>query len=82
MIGTTMPSPLQYGYRTKITPHFKEPPKRAQKPEGSSKPDWLKIGFNINDTSQVLDIEVLAVCLHETMGVHWHLRNARLLLQS
>jgi len=57
-IGTTIPSPLQYGYRTKITPHFKEPPKKAQKSEGSTKPDWLKIGFNINDTSQVLDIEV------------------------
>ena len=57
-IGTTMPSPLQYGYRTKITPHFKEPPKKAQKPEGSTKPEWLKIGFNINDTSRVLDIEV------------------------
>ena len=57
-IGTTIPSPLQYGYRTKITPHFKEPPKKARKPDGSTKPDWLKIGFNINDTSQVLDIEV------------------------
>jgi len=57
-IGTTIPSPLQYGYRTKITPHFKEPPKKARKSEGPTKPDWLKIGFNINDTSQVLDIEV------------------------
>jgi len=57
-IGPTIPSPLQYGYRTKITPHFKEPPKKARKSESSTKPDWLKIGFNINDTSQVLDIEV------------------------
>lgn len=57
-IGTTVPSPLQYGYRTKITPHFQVPPKNAKKPEGSTRPDWLKIGFNINDTSQVLDIEV------------------------
>ena len=57
-IGTTIPSPLQYGYRTKITPHFKEPPKKARKSELSTKPDWLKIGFNINHTSQVLDIEV------------------------
>lgn len=64
-IGTTVPSPLQYGYRTKITPHFKEAPKKAQKPEGSTKPDWLKIGFNINQTSQVLDIEVCAVCVCE-----------------
>jgi len=57
-IGTTIPSPLQYGYRTKITPHFKEPPKKARRSECSTKPDWLKIGFNINDTNQVLDIEV------------------------
>ena len=65
-IGTTIPSPLQYGYRTKITPHFKEPPKKARKPEGSTKPDWLKIGFNINDTSQVLDIEVGGGSVPET----------------
>ena len=58
VIGTTIASPLQYGYRTKITPHFKEPPKKAVKPDGSTKPDWLKIGFNVNCTSQVLDIEV------------------------
>ena len=57
-IGATIPSPLQYGYRTKITPHFKEAPKKARKSELSTKPDWLKIGFNINHTSQVLDIEV------------------------
>jgi len=57
-IGTTIPSPLQYGYRTKITPHFKEPPKKARKLECSTKPAWLKIGFNIDKTSQVLDIEV------------------------
>ena len=62
-IGTTIPSPLQYGYRTKLTPHFREPPKKAPKPEGSAKPDWLKIGFNVNDAFQVLDIEVEAVLL-------------------
>src|ERR1700683_1929262 len=27
----TVASPLQYGYRTKITPHFDAPPKRLQK---------------------------------------------------
>ena len=69
-IGTTMPSPLQYGYRTKITPHFKEPPKKAQKPEGSIKPEWLKIGFNINDTSRVLDIEVNLVLGLGTTGAN------------
>jgi len=66
-IGTTIPSPLQYGYRTKITPHFKEPPKKAKRAEGSTKPDWLKIGFNMNDTSQVLDIEVSELSCQESM---------------
>lgn len=69
-IGTTMPSPLQYGYRTKITPHFKEPPKKARKHEGPTKPEWLKIGFNINDTSQVLDIEVSLVLGLGTTGAN------------
>lgn len=70
-IGTTIPSPLQYGYRTKITPHFKEPHKGAKKPEGNSKPDWLNIGFNINDTSRVLDIEECPIAtpvLNEAYG--------------
>ena len=69
-IGTTIPSPLQYGYRTKITPHFKEPPKKAQRPEGSTRPDWLKIGFNINDTSRVLDIEVGGILGPGTMAAN------------
>ncbi|KAI0045363.1 S-adenosyl-L-methionine-dependent methyltransferase [Auriscalpium vulgare] len=56
----TIGSPLQYGYRTKITPHFDAPPKKAQKqgpaPDGE-KPDWLKIGFNQIGTRHVMDIE-------------------------
>jgi tRNA (uracil-5-)-methyltransferase len=56
----TAPSPLQYGYRTKLTPHFDAPPKSARK--GSRKPtteqpDWLQIGFNRVGTRKVLDIE-------------------------
>ena len=57
-IGTTIASPLQYGYRTKITPHFNAAPRGTKKLEGTTKPRWLRIGFNINDTQLPMDIEV------------------------
>ncbi|TFK23730.1 tRNA methyltransferase [Coprinopsis marcescibilis] len=57
---STAPSPLQYQYRTKLTPHFEAPPKHLRntslKPP-TSKPDWLNIGFNRVGTQKVLDIE-------------------------
>ncbi|KAG2753493.1 S-adenosyl-L-methionine-dependent methyltransferase [Suillus brevipes Sb2] len=59
----TIASPLQYGYRTKITPHFEAPTKRARKEAESGsassteKPSWLKIGFNEIGKRTVLDIE-------------------------
>ncbi|KAI0292965.1 S-adenosyl-L-methionine-dependent methyltransferase [Multifurca ochricompacta] len=60
-IQSTIPSPLQYGYRTKITPHFDPPPKKLQKqgPPTSEeeKPPWLKIGFNQIGKRVVMDIE-------------------------
>ncbi len=61
-IQPTIPSPLQYGYRTKITPHFDPPPKKARKQSPSAseegKPSWLKIGFNQTGKRVVMDIEV------------------------
>jgi len=61
-IQATIPSPLQYGYRTKITPHFDPPPKKLQKqgPSASEEgwPSWLKIGFNQIGKRVVMDIEV------------------------
>ncbi|KAI9510698.1 S-adenosyl-L-methionine-dependent methyltransferase [Russula earlei] len=59
-VQSTIPSPLQYGYRTKITPHF-ESPKKVQK-QGSpnieeERPSWLKIGFNQIGRRLVMDIE-------------------------
>jgi hypothetical protein len=65
-IQSTIPSPLQYGYRTKITPHFEPPPKKLQnqgQPSGEGdnkgeKPSWLKIGFNQVGRRVVMDIEV------------------------
>ena len=49
-IQSTIGSPLQYGYRTKITPHFEISKKRKDEP--------LKIGFNKVNTKIPLDIEV------------------------
>ncbi|KAF8061735.1 S-adenosyl-L-methionine-dependent methyltransferase [Lyophyllum atratum] len=58
-ILSTIGSPLEYGYRTKLTPHFEAPPKSARKhaAETEGKPDWLKIGFNRIGTSRTMDIE-------------------------
>lgn len=50
-IGTTIGSPLQYGYRTKITPHFDLP--RRGFPDG----EYTQIGFNQKGRRKVLDIE-------------------------
>ncbi|KIY43934.1 S-adenosyl-L-methionine-dependent methyltransferase [Fistulina hepatica ATCC 64428] len=63
-IGGTIPSPLQYGYRTKITPHFSPVPRQHRNTEqkfdpdsGDPQPEWLKIGFNRVGMSSVMDIE-------------------------
>lgn len=63
-IQPTIGSPLQYGYRTKITPHFQAPPSKidrtgleAQVADGT-KPHWLQIGFNVQGQNKVFDIEV------------------------
>ncbi|KAL1952381.1 hypothetical protein VTO73DRAFT_1530 [Trametes versicolor] len=60
----TIGSPLQYNYRTKLTPHFQRPPfsfqkaqKRGDAPPVEGKPDWLKIGFHQVGTRNVMDIE-------------------------
>lgn len=64
-IGPTAPSPLPYGYRTKITPHFEAPPKKyLNAPETAplqddGRPEFLKIGFNQAGTRHVMDIEVI-----------------------
>ncbi|KAJ4490224.1 tRNA methyltransferase [Lentinula aciculospora] len=62
-IQPTIGSPLQYGYRTKITPHFQAPPPKVDRTalqaqvESGEKPDWLQIGFNIQGQNKVFDIE-------------------------
>ncbi|CAZ86256.1 unnamed protein product [Tuber melanosporum] len=52
-IGDTVGSPLQYSYRTKLTPHF-DGPRRGGFKAGAPTPD---IGFMIKGRRQVLDIE-------------------------
>lgn len=50
-IGSTVPSPSQYGYRTKLTPHFDVPKKT-----GLTSPDF-PIGFGQKGRKELLDIE-------------------------
>lgn len=54
-VGDTIGSPLQYGYRTKLTPHFDGPSKRRPFQKGDPPPH---IGFGRkNNDRHVLDIE-------------------------
>ena len=62
-IGETIGSPLQYGYRTKLTPHFDGPPGSMTR---KAKRDPLErkgfesvppIGFNLKGTRKIIDIE-------------------------
>ncbi|QRV76828.1 tRNA (Uracil-5-)-methyltransferase [Ceratobasidium sp. AG-Ba] len=61
----TMPSPRQFNYRTKITPHFDAPPSNRVRRGGKAKTaakdadaNWeLRVGFNQMGRRNVLDIE-------------------------
>ena len=87
-VQATIPSPLQYNYRTKITPHFEAPPKRflrEQTGPPAEKPVWLNIGFNQAGTRKVMDIEVILSILQKSSSKLHSLsvfRNARLRHQS
>ena len=59
-VGETIGSPLQYGYRTKLTPHFDGPP--GYRPSKKSRPKTFfeecpDIGFMQKGKRKVLDIE-------------------------
>jgi tRNA (uracil-5-)-methyltransferase len=59
-IGDTIGSPLQYGYRTKLTPHFDGPPGgRRDKRQGKQVtwPEVPPIGFMLKGTRKTMDIE-------------------------
>lgn len=55
-IGDTFPSPQQYGYRTKLTPHFPAPPGRG-KDNSESELQVPPIGFTYKNQRRHLDIE-------------------------
>ena len=59
-IGDTIGSPLQYGYRTKLTPHFDGPPSGRKDRRNGVKPSWPSvppIGFMLKGTRKTMDIE-------------------------
>ena len=62
-IQDTFGSPLRYGYRTKLTPHFDGPPGslsrkvRRDKSLRKSFEEVPPIGFNLKNTRKIIDIE-------------------------
>lgn len=63
-VGDTIGSPLQYGYRTKLTPHFDGPPgsmtRRAKRSDLSERKGFEEvppIGFQLKGTRKTIDIE-------------------------
>ncbi|TKA70992.1 hypothetical protein B0A49_05808 [Cryomyces minteri] len=59
-IGNTVGSPLQYGYRTKLTPHFDGPPGGRRDNRNGIRPKFEEvppIGFMKKGTRKTLDIE-------------------------
>ncbi|KAJ4420725.1 tRNA(m5U54)methyltransferase [Gnomoniopsis sp. IMI 355080] len=60
-IGETMGSPLQSGYRTKLTPHFDGPPGSIFKKRGTREKKFLEqvpeIGFMKKGSGRTIDIE-------------------------
>jgi tRNA (uracil-5-)-methyltransferase len=76
-IGDTMGSPLEYGYRTKLTPHFDGPPgqRRAGRKGEKAKFDEVPpIGFMLKGTRKTIDIEE---CPIATDAVQMGLRRER-----
>ncbi|KAL9597932.1 MAG: hypothetical protein Q9219_004822 [cf. Caloplaca sp. 3 TL-2023] len=63
VVGDTIGSPMQYGYRTKITPHFDGPPgsmsRRVRKHPSEQRAfdEVPPIGFMIKGTRKTMDIE-------------------------
>ena len=61
-IGETFPSPMQYGYRTKLTPHFangagRRKKQEAQEESGEVEIEVPPIGFTYKNRRTDLDIE-------------------------
>ncbi|KAK1772371.1 putative trna (uracil-5-)-methyltransferase [Phialemonium atrogriseum] len=56
-IQETIGSPLQYGYRTKLTPHFDGPPGMRRRGPRKALDHMPPIGFTPKGSTKVLDIE-------------------------
>ncbi|KLJ07038.1 hypothetical protein EMPG_17471 [Blastomyces silverae] len=56
-IRDTMGSPLQYGYRTKLTPHFPMPSRIRRASADGEKSEIPPIGFMLKGRRSVIDIE-------------------------
>lgn len=56
-IGDTFPSPLQYGYRTKLTPHFGMGGRFKRSSPKTPLTEVPPIGFNIKNRGTNMDIE-------------------------
>ncbi|KAK1983170.1 S-adenosyl-L-methionine-dependent methyltransferase [Colletotrichum cereale] len=57
-VAETVGSPLQYGYRTKLTPHFDGPPGHHKRNKPRQALDRVpEVGFNVKGRRAVLDIE-------------------------
>ncbi|KAK6434028.1 tRNA(m5U54)methyltransferase [Oleoguttula sp. CCFEE 5521] len=59
-VGDTIGSPLQYGYRTKLTPHFDGPQGGRRDKRKGLKVTWPEvppIGFMLKGTRKTMDIE-------------------------
>lgn len=60
VVGDTIGSPLQYGYRTKLTPHFDGPPGSMSRKARGQKKEFTEvpaIGFLLKGTRKTIDIE-------------------------
>ncbi|PWY84899.1 tRNA(m5U54)methyltransferase [Aspergillus heteromorphus CBS 117.55] len=56
-IGDTFPSPMQYGYRTKLTPHFAAPAGAKRRGPREPHKEVPPIGFTYKNRRMDLDIE-------------------------
>lgn len=76
-IGETIGSPLQYGYRTKLTPHFDGPPNSRKDKRQGKKVTWESvppIGYMKKGTRKTMDIED---CPIGTEAVRYGLKRER-----
>ncbi|KAI7522099.1 S-adenosyl-L-methionine-dependent methyltransferase, partial [Hortaea werneckii] len=70
-VGETIGSPLQFGYRTKLTPHFDAPPGARRDKRHGNKVQWdgvPPIGFMKKGTRKTMDIEECPIGTEAVQG--------------